>query len=59
MIVMQSLTLKSRQPEPSTILDETPVKEREKIHPIIFSRQKACAMDVIGLSWIFAEEDDY
>jgi len=60
MIVMQSLTLKSRQPEPSTILAETPVKEREKIHPIIFSRQNTCAMDVVGLSWIFLDDvEDY
>ena len=59
MIVMQSLTLKSRQPEHSTTLAEIPVKERKKIHPIIFSRQNTCAMDVMGLSWIFVEDDDY
>ena len=54
---MQSLTLKQRQSEPKTSLVETPVKEREKIRPEIISRQNTCAMDVMGLSWIFVEED--
>ena len=57
MAIMQSLTLQSRQPEPTNILVETPVKEREKIHPEILTRQNTCAMDMIGLSWIFVEDD--
>jgi len=54
---MQSLTLHSRQPEPLNILVETPVQEREKIRPEILTRQNTCAMDMIGLSWIFVEDD--
>ena len=54
--IMQSLTTKPRQPEPSTILAESPVQEREKIRPIILSRENTCAMDVVGLSWIFLED---
>jgi len=56
---MSQLILKSRQPEPSIILVETPVKERETIHTELLSGQNTCAMDIMGLSWIFAEEDDY
>jgi len=59
LIFMSQLILKSRQPEPSIILVETPVKEREIIHTELLSGQNVCAMDVMGLSWIFAEEDDY
>ena len=55
--VMQSLTLKPRQSEPLTTLAELPVKEREKIRPEILSRQNTSAMDMMGLSWIFVEED--
>ena len=54
---MQSLTLKPRQSEPTNNLVELPVKEREKIRPEILSRQNTCAMDVMGLSWIFVEDD--
>ncbi|WP_179370687.1 hypothetical protein [Nitrosopumilus ureiphilus] len=54
---MQSLTLKPRQSEPTKILVETPVEEREKIRPEIISGQNTCAMDVMGLSWIFVEDD--
>ncbi|AJW70791.1 hypothetical protein NADRNF5_1101 [Nitrosopumilus adriaticus] len=54
---MQSLTLKQGQSEPKTSLVETPVKEREKIRPEILSLQNTSAMDVMGLSWIFVEDD--
>jgi len=54
---MQSLTLKSRQSEPMNTLVETPVKEREKIHINMVSRQNTSAMDMMGLSWIFVEYD--
>lgn len=57
MTIMQSLTLQSRQPEPTNILVETPVQEREKIHSEILTRQNTCAMDMIDLSWIFVEDD--
>ena len=53
---MQSLTLK-RQPEPTTNLVNTPVKERERISIELLSKRNLSAMDVIGLSWIFEEED--
>jgi hypothetical protein len=56
-INMQSLTLKPRQSEPKTSLVDTPVKEREKIRPEILSLQNTSAMDVMGLSWIFVEDD--
>jgi len=55
---MQSLTLKPRQPEPTNSLVELPVKEREKIHISLTTRQNTSAMDMMGLSWVF-EEDDY
>lgn len=54
---MQSLTLNPRQPEPSTILVDTPVQKREKIRPEFMSKQNTSAMDVMGLSWIFMEDD--
>ena len=54
---MQSLTLKSRQPEPTKNLVQKPVKERERLHINLVSRQNTSAMDVMGLSWIFAEDD--
>jgi len=56
---MNQLILKSRQPEPSTILVDTPVKEREKTHTELLSGQNMCALDVMGLSWMFVEDDDY
>ncbi|MGY5149301.1 MAG: hypothetical protein ACW9W3_04485 [Candidatus Nitrosopumilus sp. bin_68KS] len=49
--------MKTRQSEPRTSLVETPVKEREKIRPEILSLQNTTAMDVMGLSWIFIEDD--
>jgi len=54
---MQSLSLKSRQPEPTNNLVQSPVKEREKIHISLTTRQNTSAMDVMGLSWIFLEDD--
>ena len=54
---MQSLTLKSRQPEPKINLVQSPVEEREKIHINLTTRQNTSAMDMMGLSWIFAEDD--
>jgi len=40
-----------------TLVEGSPVKEDEKLHLEMVSRQNICAMDIIGLSWIF--EDDY
>lgn len=54
---MSLLLEPTRQSEPTITLVETPVKEREKIHPTILSRKNTCAMDVLGLSWIFVEDD--
>lgn len=54
---MQSLTLKSRQPEPLKNLVKTPVKERERMQLSLLSRQNTSAMDVMGLSWIFLEDE--
>ena len=56
---MNQLILKSRQPEPSTTLVDRPVKEREKFHVELLSGQNICAMDIMGLSWMFADDDDY
>ena len=40
-----------------TLVKRIPVKEDEKLYPEIVSRQNTCAMDVMGLSWIFFEDD--
>jgi len=53
---MQSLTLKSRQPEPTNSLVQSPVKEGERININMVSRQNTSAMDIMGLSWIFVED---
>ena len=55
---MQSLTLEYGQPEPPKSLVESPVRERKKIQPTIF-RQTISAMDVMGLSWLFLEDDEF
>jgi len=39
------------------LVESLPVKEDEKLSLEIISRQNTCAMDVIGLLWIFAEDD--
>ncbi|MCV0411763.1 hypothetical protein [Nitrosarchaeum sp.] len=39
------------------LVESLPVKEEEKLHLNIVSRQNICALDMMGLSWIF--EDDY
>ena len=54
---MQSLTLKSRQPEPLNTLVKTPVKERERMQMSLLTKQNTSAMDVMGLSWIFLEDE--
>lgn len=40
-----------------SLVESLPVKEEEKLHMNLVSRQNTCALDMIGLSWIF--EDDY
>jgi len=52
-----SQQLKIRQPELTNNLVESPVKERERIHINLTSRQNISAMDIMGLSWIFVEDD--
>ncbi len=32
-------------------------QQKEKIHLELVSRQNTCAMDVIGLSWIFVDDE--
>ncbi len=32
--------------------------QKEKINLELVSRQNTCAMDVIGLSWMFVEDDE-
>ena len=54
---MQSLTLKSRQPEPLNILVKTPVEERERMQLNLLTKQNTSAMDAMGLSWIFLEDE--
>ena len=39
------------------LVDSLPVKEEEKLDLHLVSRQNTCALDVMGLSWIF--EDDF
>ena len=55
---MQSLTFECRQPEPPKSLAELPVRERKKIQPNHF-RTNLSAADVMGLSWIFVEDDSF
>jgi len=40
-----------------TLVEKLPVKEDEKLHIEIVSRQNTCAIDMVGLSWIFFEDD--
>jgi len=39
------------------LVEDIPVKKDEKLHLEIVSRQNTCAMDILGLSWIFFEDD--
>jgi hypothetical protein len=40
-----------------TLVDSIPVKEDEKLHLELASRQNTSAMDIVGLSWVFFEDD--
>jgi len=40
-----------------SLVESLPVKEEEKLHLSLVTRQNTCALDMMGLSWIF--EDDY
>jgi len=40
-----------------TLVESLPVKEEEKLRLSLVTRQNTCALDMMGLSWIF--EDDY
>ena len=42
-----------------TLVESIPVKVDEKLHLELMSKSNTSAMDVIGLSWIFVEDDDY
>jgi len=42
-----------------TLVESTPVKADEKLHLEFVSKHNTSAMDVVGLSWIFVEDDDY
>ncbi|MCE9651618.1 MAG: hypothetical protein K8Q89_00945 [Nitrosarchaeum sp.] len=39
------------------LVDSIPVKEDEKLYLEIISRQNTSAMDMVGLSWVFFEDD--
>lgn len=39
------------------LVESLPVKEGEKLDLHLVSRQNTCALDMMGLSWIF--EDDF
>ena len=41
---------------PKSLVQSLPVKEEEKLHINLVSKQNTCAMDMIGLSWIFEDE---
>lgn len=56
---MNQLILDSEHLEAIKNLAELPVREREKIDLEIVSRSNTCAMDVMGLSWIFLGDDDF
>ncbi|MFB5597909.1 MAG: hypothetical protein ACE5RJ_02680 [Nitrosopumilaceae archaeon] len=53
---MNQLTLDTRQPEPqNTLVKSTPVKEGKKLSTI--SAYPYTQFDMMGLTWIFFEED--
>jgi len=54
---MSQLNLELREPifQNRTI---SQVEGREKIYLELFSIHNTCAMDVMGLSWIFVEDDE-
>ena len=39
------------------LVESLPVKEDEKLNIHLITKQNICALDVMGLSWVF--EDDY
>jgi len=39
------------------LVESTPVKEDEKLYPEIISLQNTPAVDMMGLSWLFFEDD--
>lgn len=40
-----------------SLVESLPVKEEEKLDINLITRQNICALDMVGLSWIF--EDEY
>lgn len=40
-----------------SLVESLPVKKDEKLHINLVTRQNTCALDMMGLSWVF--EDDY
>ena len=42
-----------------TLVESIPVKADEKLHLELISKYNTSAMDVVGLSWIFVEDDEY
>jgi hypothetical protein len=57
---MNLLRLETRQPEPRTILvEQIPVKERDKNNFQTMPKISICAMDIMGLSWIFQDEESW
>lgn len=57
--VMSTIQIRKEwQPSPAkNLVESSPVKEDEKLHLEIVSRQNTDAMYMIGLSWIFFEDD--
>lgn len=57
--VMSTIQIqKEWQPPPAkNLVESLPVKEGKKLHIEIVSRQNTDAMDMMGLSWIFFEDD--
>jgi hypothetical protein len=39
------------------LVESIPVQEDEKLHIVLVAKQNTCALDMMGLSWVF--EDDY
>jgi len=54
---MNQLNLELREPISQNRITSQE-KEREKIHLELFSRHNTRAMDVMGLSWLFVEDDE-
>jgi len=48
---------KSHSKATENLVESFPVKEEKKLHFVMDSRKNMYAIDMIGLSWIFLDDD--